>query len=181
MSDRNGRDANRQALRNFAENPDGSALIEFGLLALPFFCVLFATLQTALIFFASQVLETGVSDAARLIRTGQAQEQSMSQAQFKQAVCNKVFELLDCDGNLKIDVRRLDDFNEAMVPKPIDENGNFQDDNFTYQPGIGGDIILVRAFYEWPTVLPEIGVSPSNLANGKYLLAAAATFRNEPF
>jgi hypothetical protein len=54
--------------------------------------------------------------------------------------------------------------------------------NFTYDPGVGGDVVVVRTFYEWDIAakLPKpIGLS--NMANGARLLAATAAFRNEPF
>jgi Flp pilus assembly protein TadG len=175
-----GQRLNRWALRRFAQDHKGATAVEFALVALPFFAILFAILETALVFFAGQILETGLADAARLIRTGQAQEQGFDKTKFKQSVCDGVFALLDCDAGLKIDVRKLDNFSGAKTPLPIDASGNFKDDDFVFQPGEGGDIILVRAYYEWPTVLPDFA-SPSNLANGNYLLSAAATFRNEPF
>ncbi len=170
----------RWSIRRFSKNHDGSIAIEFALVALPFFALLFAILETALIFFAGQILETGLADAARLIRTGQAQEQSFDKNKFQQAVCARIVALLDCEAGVKIDVRELTDFNSAREPLPIDANGNFDDDNFVYRPGVGGDIVLVRAFYEWPTSVPNF-VAPHNLANGNYLLSATATFRNEPF
>lgn len=170
----------RWLLRRFARDRDGATAVEFAMVALPFFAILFAILETALVFFAGQLLETGVADAARLIRTGQAQEQNFDKVEFKKAICANVFALLDCDAGLEVDVRKLENFNAAQEPLPIDASGNFSDDDFVFEPGAGGDIVLVRAFYEWPSVLPDLG-SPHNLANGNYLLSAAATFRNEPF
>ena len=38
-----------------------------------FFALLFAIIELAMVFFASQVLETVTQDTARLIMTGQAQ------------------------------------------------------------------------------------------------------------
>jgi Flp pilus assembly protein TadG len=172
----------RRLLRRFIKNHDGTAAIEFAIVALPFFAILFAILETAIIFFAGQLLETGLSDAARLVRTGQAQNNEFDVADFKDAVCENVFALLECDTGLRIDVRELESFGGATLPPPVDENGDFDDSEFVYQPGNGGDIVLVRAFYEWPSLVPDVlGSSPSNLANGNYLLSATATFRNEPF
>ncbi len=39
---------------------------------------MFAIMETALVFFASQTLETAVADSARLIMTGQAQNQNFT-------------------------------------------------------------------------------------------------------
>ena len=168
-----------RALNRLAQDRSGATAVEFGLIAAPFFALLLAVLQTSLIFFASQVLETGVSDAARLVRTGQALEQEMDAQTFKEAVCNEVFGLFDCMGGLKVDVRTFEDFNSAQMGKAI-EDGELKDD-FIYDPGVGGDIVVVRAFYEWPIVFPLMGVSVADLNNGNYLLSAATTFRNEPF
>ena len=57
---------------------------------------MFAIMETSLVFFASQTLETAVADSARLIMTGQAQSQNFTAAQFKTAVCDKVEGLFDC-------------------------------------------------------------------------------------
>jgi len=169
----------RVTIHRFRRDRRGATIVEFALVAAPFFALLFAILQTALIFFATQVLETGVHDAARLIRTGQAQEQELNAETFKAAVCSEIFGLFDCMGGLKIDVRTYLDFAGADTGKSI-VDGDFQDD-LVYQPGAGGDIVVVRAFYEWPMVLPTLDSSAANLNNGNYLLSAAATFRNEPF
>jgi len=44
-------------LRRFRRNRGGSAVVEFALVAPLFFALLFAIIETALMFFASQVLE----------------------------------------------------------------------------------------------------------------------------
>src|SRR6187551_2094422 len=69
----------------FARRDDGAAAVEFGMVAAPFLALMFAIMETALVFFASQTLETAVADSARLIMTGQAQQGSFTQAQFKSA------------------------------------------------------------------------------------------------
>ncbi len=48
--------------------------VEFAILAFPFLALLFAVMQTALIFFAQQTLETAAADSARLVLTGQMRE-----------------------------------------------------------------------------------------------------------
>ena len=62
---------------------DGAAAIEFGLVAAPFLALVFAIMETAIVFFAGQALETAAADSARLIMTGQAQTQGFDQAKFK--------------------------------------------------------------------------------------------------
>ena len=60
-------------LRRFRRNRRGSAAVEFALVAPIFFALLFAIIELAMVFFASQVLETVTQDSRALIMTGQAQ------------------------------------------------------------------------------------------------------------
>ena len=54
-------------------NRRGSAAVEFALVAPVFFALLFAIIETAIVFFAGQVLETITQNRARYIMTGTAQ------------------------------------------------------------------------------------------------------------
>jgi len=87
---------------------DGTAAIEFGLVAVPFFALIFAILETALVFFVGQMLETAGADSARLIMTGQAQAKGLNKDTFKEPVCDKVktFGLFDCTTGLTVDVQK---------------------------------------------------------------------------
>ena len=167
-------------LRRFGADRGGATAVEFGLIAAPFLGLLFAILETALVFFAGQTIETAVSRAARLIRTGQAQQQNMSAAEFKTEVCGFMASLFNCANELMVDVRTYATFGDIDLTDPIDENGNLVQ-NFTYAPGAGGELVVVRAFYEWPIFVNILGRGMTNLANGSRLLASTAAFRNEPF
>jgi hypothetical protein len=50
-----------------------------------------------------------------------------------------------------------------------------------YNPGSGGDIVVVRLFYQWPLFVTGLGLDITNLSGSKRLLSATAAFRNEPF
>jgi Flp pilus assembly protein TadG len=68
-----------RAARAISRDRRGSVAIEFSLIAIPFFMLLFGVLEVGIIFFGSSMLEKATADAGRLIRTGQAQEQQMTQ------------------------------------------------------------------------------------------------------
>jgi hypothetical protein len=149
------------------------------MVATPFFALLFAVLETALLFFVSQVIETGTDNAARLIRTGQAQQKQLDEEGFRQAVCDNILGLFDCETDLRIDVQVYPSF-ASPLEDPLDPQGNLRDD-FVYEPGAGGDIVVARAFLPWPTFVPGFGNDLSNMAGGNRLIAAASAFRNEAF
>jgi Flp pilus assembly protein TadG len=167
-------------ISRFCRAKQGSAAVEFAIIAIPFFLLLYAVIDTSLVYFATQTLENGVSAAARQIKTGQAQSASMTSAQFRTLICNQISMLLKCDAHLGIDVRRFTSFNNVNLPAAVDGNGNLTG-NFQFNMGGAGDIIVVRAFYAWPMLTPEFGQTMSNMSGNSRLLTAAFAFKNEPF
>ena len=172
--------AARKALRRFRRNRRGSAAVEFALVAPVFFALLFAIIETAIIFFAGQVLETVTQDSARFIMTGQAQTGGYSQSQFKTYVCGKISVLFDCVNGVYVDVQSYPGFSGVSINDPIDGSKNFVPPN-NYSPGGPGDIVVVRLFYQWPLVVTGLGYNIANLSGSKRLLTATAAFRNEPY
>ena len=167
-------------LRRFRRNRRGSAAVEFALVAPIFFAVLFAIIELALVFFASQILETVTQDTSRLIMTGQAQNASYTQASFKDAVCAKLTVMFDCVNGVSIDVQSYKQFSTVDIADPIDAGKNFVPPN-NYLPGGPGDIVVVRLFYKWPLFVTGLGFNPANIAGNKRLLTATAAFQNEPY
>lgn len=167
-------------LRRFRRNRGGSAVVEFALVAPMFFALLFAIIETAFMFYASQVLETVTQDSARLIYTGQAQGSALTQAQFKSNVCSRVAALFDCVNGITVDVQSYSSFAAVNIADPIDAGKNFTNPN-NYSPGAAGDIVVVRLFYQWPILVTKFKYDISNLAGSKRLLTATAAFQNEPF
>jgi Flp pilus assembly pilin Flp len=182
----------RHVWRRFRRNRMGSAAVEFALVAPVFFALLFAIIETAIMFFASQVLETVTQESARQVLTGQAQTAALTQAQFKsQVVCpagSIVNVLFDCQNGIFIDVESYPSssgascstFSNVVINSQIDTNGNFIN-NMQYNPGGPGDIVIVRLFYQWPLYLTGLGYNIANMSGNQRLLAATAAFCNEPY
>ena len=185
-----GRTARRLVPRRFLANEDGVYAIEFALVSIWFFPLLFMIFEVAFTIFANQLLDNAVSDTARLIRTGQAQQQSFSKEKFKKEVCDKLSSMFDCDQYLHIDVRTFDNFTSAnAASNPVDEvtddegetSLKIDEGKMQYNQGGSRDIVVVRAYYEWPMISPMSNLIFSDLSNGRRLLASVAAFRNEPF
>ena len=166
--------------RRFRRNRHGSTIVEFALVAPVFFALLFAIIEVAMVFYASQVLETVTQDSARQIYTGQSQLSAMTSAQFKSSVCSRVVALFDCLGGMSVDVQSYSSFAAINITAPIDAGKNFVPPN-NYSPGNPGDIVVVRVFYQWPLLVTGMGFDISNLAGSKRLLTATAAFQNEPY
>ena len=174
--------ARRVSPRRFMRRQDGAVAVEFALILLPFLALMFGIMETALVFFADQTLETAVAESARLIMTGQAQTQSLDATTFKNAVCARIYGLFTCQNGVYVNVQTYSSFGSITNTPPLDTNGNLVTSNFVYQPGGPGDIVVVRLYYQWPIYVSLMSLSQlSNMSNNKRLLVATAAFRNEPY
>ena len=174
----------RGAWRRFRRNRRGSAAVEFALVAPVFFALLFAILETGIMFFAGQVLESVTQDAARSVLTGQAQNAGYSMAQFKSnVVCpsgSLASVLFDCTNGIYVDVQSYPAFSSITFSTQIDGSNNFIN-NMQFNPGGPGDKVVVRLFYQWPLFVTGLGYNITNLSGNQRLLVATAAFRNEPY
>jgi Flp pilus assembly protein TadG len=171
-----------RTIRRLARQEDGAAAVEFGFVALPFFALLFAIIETSFVFLGGQLLETTAADSARLVLTGRAQ--SMSLTEFRDQACNGLPILLNCKSTMKVDVRTYSTFNDAIAQnnkKLIDDNGKLIED-FKFDTGSASQIVVVRLIFPFPVMASQLlGFSLSDMSEGKRLLVATVAFRNEPF
>lgn len=190
-----------------ARDERGATAVEFGLLALPFFTLIYAILETSIVFFAGQILDSALHDASRKIRTGQAQTENDDTAawtpeRFRQEVCDGLYGMFDCSvgaqSRLWVSVSLVDTFSAAAITSPIadecllppaeeaeEEEAEGDPCDWAapeaYTPGLGSQIVVVQAFYKWPTLVNLPGFNLATQIGGDRLLSAARVFRNEPF
>lgn len=167
-------------VKRLRRDQNGAVALEFGLIALPFFGIIFAILETCLVFLTGQALETAVTDASRLIFTGQAQTASFDAAKFKTEVCKRLTTLVNCSSDVYIDVRSFDSFTAASIPQPT-LNGDLVTNNLQFSPGTAGKIVVVRAFLAYKIYTTILSPNLANLSGNKRLIMATASFRNEPY
>jgi Flp pilus assembly protein TadG len=172
----------RLASCRFAGCRKAATAVEFALVAAPFFALLVALFETALVFFAGRVLDETVEAASRVIMTGQAQTNGMTQSQFATWVCQNTFVLFNCN-NFMINVQNYSSFASAKTTTPtltFDKNGDVTN-KWSFNPGNPGDIVVVQVMYQWPIILGPLGFDLSNMSNGNRLLISTAAFKNEPY
>ena len=171
-----------RSAKDFGRCESGVTVVEFALVAAPFFALLIAIFQCALVFFAGRVLDETTESASRVIFTGQAQTSNMTKAQFATWLCSNTFALFDCN-KFMINIQNYSSFSTANTSMPtltFDAHGNVTN-SWGYNMGSPGDIVVVQVMYQWPIVLGPLGFNLSNLSNGNRLLMSAAVFKNEPY
>jgi len=160
----------------------GSAAIEFAFVAPVFFMFLFGIIEGGIIFFGQSALSNATQDAARVIRTGQAQGGAIDVGAFKAKVCDGITGMFsNCAGNLQVDVQNYPAGFAASQSSPLDGNGNLNPNQNRYNVGNACDVVIVRAFYKYTIVTPMMWPFLAGNASGIKYLTAAAAFRNEPF
>lgn len=165
--------------RGFWRDRDGSAAVEFGMVALPFCMMIFAVLELGLVFVLDSVLENATIETGRLVRTGQATAQGMTAATFKTQLCSRMSTFqADCASRATVDVRVIPQF--ATTPPDPMSGGVFNADSLTYSNGAPGSLMLVRVWYRQPLLTTFLAQGLSRLNDGTTILTATTAFRNEP-
>ena len=167
-----------QLLRRFRDNRTAASAVEFAIVAPLFLALLFAIIETALMFFAGQVLETMTQDAARMILTGQAQTANYQQTDFKTYVCNQIPAIFSC-ANLIVSVQSFSSPSSASYTSLFDANCNTP--TLSYSPGGPGDLVLIQVAYKWQLFVTGLGYNIADCPNGQKKLIASAAFQNEPY
>jgi Flp pilus assembly protein TadG len=181
----------RRALRIFSDRR-GAVIIEFAFVAIPFFALMLAILQTSLVYFAAEALETGVEASARSVITGKAQladangkTQGMSNAQlaerFRTAACAAIPTFLKCS-KLIVEVKSASTWAgiDSTVPVLTYDASGKVTNAFSYDLGSGGAIVLVRLMYPWPIEAdPLVRLAKGN--TGTRLLVATSVGKSEAY
>lgn len=168
--------ANLRRLQRRRRSRDGSAAVEFAMIALPFFMMLFAIFELATVITLDSVLENATIQTGRLVRTGQAESQGFDGVKFKQALCERmnVFRP-DCANRARVDVRVVDNFANPIPPveQPTGETD-------PYNGGEPGELMLVTVWYRQPVLTPFLSKGTSG-SGRETVLTATTAFRNEPW
>jgi Flp pilus assembly protein TadG len=157
---------------SFAKQESGGAAIEFALISPMLVALLVATIQVGYLGIMANNLDTAVTLAARQIRTGSAPSDA---AGFTDAVCaTMVDSLATCRSRLRIAVQKATKFSGADSLVDVEPSGQ-------YDAGDAGDIILVRATYRMPLLIPFYAGGFEPVGANEAQLDARAAFRNEPY
>lgn len=157
----------------------GATAVEFALVAVPFTFLLIGIIEMSLMFAAGANLHSATSDAARLIRTGQAQMAADPEQAFRDKLCERVDTLLNC-GRLQYEVVTMDGFGDfEEYADTYDADGNLNSQGF--DAGGSSDVVLIRVSYRYPLMIPVLS---SMLSDGpgmtKHLLATVV-LQTEPY
>ncbi|MDH4441011.1 MAG: pilus assembly protein [Rhizobium sp.] len=189
-------------MARLARSRDGAAAVEFAILSVPYFIIIFAILETFIAFTAEQLVTNAVNTLAREIRTGQItyglnRGTDKTREEFRQLFCDEVDILISCSAaevatasKLYIDARTFTTFAAIPTTIPRMTTAAYSDINpatFAFTPGGPDTINMLRAYYRWQvitdlvrpyitTIRPTDGSMPSD-----FLIVATTAFKNEKY
>jgi len=194
------RSDNVQAARwttRFRRDRDGGVAIEFAILAIPFFLLVFAIIETCVAFAAEQTLNYAVDKLGRQLRTGQitfntGEATDITEKEFKTEFCNQLSIMIACgkdvDTRLFIDLKSYASFGAmpTKVPRKSGTWGDLDTTGFTFNPGGSASINMLRAFYKWKVTADLVRPYITNIRDGSstpeyYLIVSTTAYRNEAY
>jgi len=173
-------------LKSFLVKNDGATAVEFSFFAIPFAFLMVGMVEVGMLSTAGTLLQGATDDAARLIRTGQAQNSGDPQGAFENKLCEKVSLLIDCD-DLVYEVIKIDENqgfggiagNMLLVEPTFDPNGDLVPGGF--DAGNENSLVIARVTYRYPLFSPFVGPILSDRGDNTKLLMSTAIIQNEPY
>ena len=169
---------------SMARDERGSAVVEFAIVATPFFMLTFGIFGLSIYQFTSFSLQNAVDQAGRTVRTGLYQTSGksggvMTNAEFKQAVCDLAPAYIDCKNKLKVFVTTPGaNFSSATANRPSCANNEATSTDAV--PGGSSVIILVVACYTFDLAKTLPYVSFGQAQGSAATIQASTVFRTEP-
>jgi Flp pilus assembly protein TadG len=193
----------RSQLRRFIRSKDGAAAIEFAILAIPYFLIVFAIIETFIAYMGEQLVGNAVDTLARELRTGNITYQrnnndtDKDRTEFREIFCDEISILIKCSATeaaqpdkLLLDVRSFPSFKDIPTTIPRISNDPFaelDESSMAYSPGGPKTINMLRAYYKWDVITDLIRPYISNVrpAGGSrpsyFLIMETAAYQNEDY
>jgi Flp pilus assembly pilin Flp len=179
----------------FRRDERGAATVEFVIVALGLFAMLFTMFESGALMMRSVMLERGLDLGVRDIRLGRIAENDM--ASLKTAICDSTFLLGDCENALAVEVWGFEDVSDYLagggsLPAPQCRDRSLETPRATRFDAIGpSEIALVRACFSVDPFFPGLGLGASLVrtrdslygesdADPGYAIVKTAAFMREP-
>lgn len=187
-------------VKRIRKSESGSTALEFGVLAIPFFMIIVATVETLVAFAGEQILVNAVDKMSRQLRTGEitfnmGRTTDLTEAEFRELFCNEIKIVLSCsntissDQKLFIDLKNVVNYSDIDVGIPKVSSADYAEldtSGFEYSPGGSGSINVLRVYYKWDVTVDLIRPYITNIRPGAegseyYLMVSTMAFRNEGY
>lgn len=158
----------------FTRDENGVVAIEFAVLALPFFMLVFAIMEVALVLTASMQFENATDRVSRRVMTG---ELARDEGAIRKAFCDEIVFALDCS-KLRIDYKEIASLSEFDLPAPVTDR-TVNDSAFAFRTIASPSFASLRVGYEWPITIRPMAEFFAGLENGRTFVLGTSLLRIE--
>ncbi len=171
-------------VRRFAKDKRGTAAVEFSILVLPFFTILYSTYEVGWYYFATAQVDEANTIIGRELRTGFLRNNTQSADEFfNDQVCPKLRVFGDCEDRLTFEVQTFTSFQALSndnSPIVCRNDSTDQIRDIKYDEVQENTIVRIRMCLLYDTLNPAVGVNLAD-ADGRRRLTSTFVFRSEPF
>ena len=171
--------------RRYGGSDAGATTVEFAFVALPFFGLLGVIIETGSMMFVEYGLQSGVQEAARQARTGQAQTGGMSAAQYKTLICQNAALVSSCGSKLTVYANSYSSWAQLAASMPSFTNIGVKDDGTpnpnAYKLGAPTCPSALVATYDWQFMMPMMNYMGNIQGGTARRLVGFAMFQTEPY
>ncbi|MBX9925150.1 MAG: pilus assembly protein [Hyphomicrobiaceae bacterium] len=179
----------------FRRNDSGATAVEFGFIALPFFMFIFGIINSGWFFFNQHLLDRGVEDAGRRIRTGEAQKAGVTVSEFRNLVCNSIngnqsystptAGVVDCS-KITILLQSANTWAEIGPQACLSAGSQTVSsgtgtNSLTTLSGAQSRRVLMTACYQWDFAGSLPFMKLGNMSNGAYMYSSSTAFVTEEY
>lgn len=159
----------------------GATAVEFALIAGPFIWLLIGLVELALYFTTASLMAEAANVGARMIRTGQIEQNADPEQAFIDAVCDRAAVFIPCE-DIQYQVTRVPNgqFQSADNFQPtMDDDGNLTGQG--YEQGSESSVMIVRVGYRFPFLTPLIGGLLADGPRQTRLILNTIVMKSEPY
>ncbi len=166
-------------LKKFIKKEDGATAIEFSLLFIPYLMLSLGIIELSVMYTSASLLEGATSSAARMIRTGQLQQDGGDpETLFRDGLCEYAVVLVNCN-DVVVEVITMDSFADFGTYAPsYDGDGNMVSQGF--DAGGSSDRVLIRTAYRYEMMTPFIGTLMAGPTASR-LFMSTVVLQTEPY
>ncbi|KQO60837.1 MULTISPECIES: TadE/TadG family type IV pilus assembly protein [unclassified Methylobacterium] len=175
-----------RSFRDFPGNRRGVTAVEFGIVGVPFFMLLGALIEGAMLMVAQISFDNALDRAARAVFTGTFQQGSNSSSpaiRLIQEMCRGAT-LFDCSTDkIKIEVTATGSSNTLVTCSPYDNVSQSIATGFgkKFECPNGDDIVTICAIAAIPRYFPTSKLMLPPLPNNEQMIRSMVVFRAEPY
>lgn len=170
----------RRSFRRVRSDEDGSAAVEFVIVAPVYFALMFSMFEAGWLMTQSMMLERGLDITVRDLRLGL--QTDTSHDNFKDIICDNAKILKNCEDNMLLELVPIDDSSDVPTTTVCVDRDSEVEPVVTFNPGARSQIMFMRACVVIDPLMPGMGLGlhlPKDESGG-FALVAYSAFVNEP-